>query len=338
MKKITENALLFRVNQLNEKLAIIEAAQQQAQPQQGGVMQSIGNALGTAAGYATAVPRAVVDAGQYAYNHAGGAVDAVKNAASGAANAVSQGVQDMGQGMKHGWDNTDPAKMAGVNVAAPTQQGTGAKPVQAQSKPVQAQAKPVQAQAKPAQAKSDPAVLKIQQDLIAKGYPIKADGVMGPKTQQAMDWQAQSDKRDAGIKATNNMDPSKPAPAVPTNPAQKAAYDAATKNMDPNQPAAPAGAAAITPAFQSQQAPAPAAPAPANSGATQAQQDFKNMVTQSSDAWHNHVQQGNAAPAPAATDQAMMNIMKANAAAGMKESVSFKNEDSLARIVQLAKW
>lgn len=63
MKKITENALLFRVNQLNEKLAMHEAAQQQAQPQQGGVMQSIGNALGTAAGYATAVPRAVVDAG-----------------------------------------------------------------------------------------------------------------------------------------------------------------------------------------------------------------------------------------------------------------------------------
>jgi hypothetical protein len=35
-------------------------------------------------------------------------------------------------------------------------------------------------------AKSDPAVLKQQQDLIAKGAKIKADGVMGPATQAAI--------------------------------------------------------------------------------------------------------------------------------------------------------
>jgi hypothetical protein len=35
-------------------------------------------------------------------------------------------------------------------------------------------------------AKADPAVQKIQQDLIAKGAKIKADGVMGPATQAAM--------------------------------------------------------------------------------------------------------------------------------------------------------
>lgn len=39
--------------------------------------------------------------------------------------------------------------------------------------------------AKPA-AKPDPKVLKIQQDLIAQGAKIKADGIMGPKTQAAM--------------------------------------------------------------------------------------------------------------------------------------------------------
>jgi hypothetical protein len=39
--------------------------------------------------------------------------------------------------------------------------------------------------AKPA-AKSDPAVLKQQQDLIAKGAKIKADGIMGPATQAAI--------------------------------------------------------------------------------------------------------------------------------------------------------
>lgn len=304
MKKITENALLFRVNQLNEKLAMFEAAQatqQPAQPQ-GGIMQSMGNALGSAAGYATAVPRAIADAGQYAYNHAGGAVDAVKNAASNAANTVVQGAQNFGQGVAQGWNNTDPAKMAGIDVNAPQQQGTSGKPV-AQQKQQTTAAKPaattVQKQQAPA-AKPDPAVVKIQQDLIAKGYPLKADGIMGPKTQQAMDWQAKSDKRDAAVQATNNMDPSKPAPAVPTDPAQKAAYDAAIKNMNPAQVApapAPAGAAAITPAFQSQQAPAPQKP----EGVTV----FPGTVTQ---------QQQTA------------------------ESVSFKTEDSLARIVQLANW
>jgi hypothetical protein len=35
-------------------------------------------------------------------------------------------------------------------------------------------------------AKPDPAVMKIQQDLIAKGAKIKADGVMGPQTRTAM--------------------------------------------------------------------------------------------------------------------------------------------------------
>jgi hypothetical protein len=46
---------------------------------------------------------------------------------------------------------------------------------------------PAGAATKPAAgAKSDPAVLKIQQDLIAKGAKIKADGIMGPQTQAAM--------------------------------------------------------------------------------------------------------------------------------------------------------
>jgi hypothetical protein len=306
MKKITENALLFRVNQLNEKLAMYEAAQatqQPAQPQ-GGIMQSMGNALGSVAGTATAIPRAIADAGQYAYNHAGGAVDAVKNAASNAANTVVQGAQNFGQGVAQGWNNTDPAKIAGIDVNAPQQQGTGGKPVaqQKQQAPAQKQQAPAQQKQQAPAAKPDPAVVKIQQDLIAKGYPLKADGIMGPKTQQAMDWQAKSDKRDAGVQATNNMDPSKPAPAVPTDPAQKAAYDAAIKNMNPAQAApapaqaAPAGAAAITPAFQSQQAPAPEKP----EGVTV----FPGTVTQQQTA----------------------------------ESVSFKNEDSLARIVQLVNW
>ena len=54
----------------------------------------------------------------------------------------------------------------------------------------QAAAGPGKAPAAPAAApkvaaKPDPAVMKLQQDLIAKGAKIKADGVMGPATQAA---------------------------------------------------------------------------------------------------------------------------------------------------------
>jgi hypothetical protein len=334
MKKITENALLFRVNQLNEKLAMYEAAQATQQPQ-GGIMQSMGNALGSAAGYATAVPRAIADAGQYAYNHAGGAVDAVKNAASNAANTVVQGAQNFGQGVAQGWNNTDPAKMAGIDVNAPQQQGTSGKPV-AQQKQQAPAAKPAATTAQKQQApaaKPDPAVVKIQQDLIAKGYPLKADGIMGPKTQQAMDWQAKSDKRDAGVQATNNMDPSKPAPAVPTDPAQKAAYDAAIKNMNPAQtPApAPAGAAAITPAFQSQQAPAPAAPAQQSAYNSSALGQLQRSLQQQ--------EAGQSIQTPPPEKPEGVTVFPGTATQQQTaESVSFKNEDSLARIVQLAKW
>jgi hypothetical protein len=47
-------------------------------------------------------------------------------------------------------------------------------------------------QPKTPKAKFDPAVQKLQYELQAKGYPIKADGILGPKTQQAIDWENQS--------------------------------------------------------------------------------------------------------------------------------------------------
>jgi len=101
--------------------------------------------------------------------------------------------------------------------------------------------------------RKDPAVLKIQQDLIAKGFQLVPDGIMGPKTKAAMDWQAKTDARDSGLQATKNMDPNQPAPAVPTDPAKKAAYDAAIKNMDPNQTAATTAPPAAPPAAQPQE-------------------------------------------------------------------------------------
>ena len=232
----------------------------------------------------------------------------------------------------------------------------------------------------------DPAVLKIQQDLIAKGFQLVPDGIMGPKTKAAMDWQAKTDARDAGLQATKNMDPSQPAPAVPTDPAKKAAYDAAIKNMDPNQtaPAAPPA----QPVAQPQTPAAPPAPKgnvqnpavqdftnkwfatqdkeaaqPAPAGVTQDQQDFKNMVTQSSDAWHNHVQQGNAAafqpklgddgkPLPVAGPNGETtwrdynfkdgNIfgqdLQVSSDGNMRGSKSMFEQSELARILQLSKW
>ena len=38
-------------------------------------------------------------------------------------------------------------------------------------------------------AEPNPEVLKIQKELVAKGYPLQLDGVMGPKTQSAIDWE-----------------------------------------------------------------------------------------------------------------------------------------------------
>ena len=67
-----------------------------------------------------------------------------------------------------------------------------------------------QAAPKPA-AKSDPAVLKQQQDLIAKGAKIKADGVMGPATQAAI-------KQFAAAPAASRST----APAAPAAPAKPA--------------------------------------------------------------------------------------------------------------------
>lgn len=334
MKKITENALLFRVNQLTEKLAMYEAGVVPAGTKPVSSQQTTATTAApettysgrghipsqTAATQPTAAPH-----GRGAYVAPTPPVTDTKPVAAQQTAAPAQHqtvLQAYNANIASGMDKNAAWAAAQKSAGAPAQHtsGTGGKPVQ--TKPTTA----APTHAAPAQAKPDPAVLKQQQDLIAKGYPIKADGIMGPKTQAALDWQAQSDKRDAGLKATNNMDPSKPAPAVPTDPAQKAAYDAAIKNMDPNQ-SAPAGAAAITPAFQSQQAPPPVKP--------EGVQVFPGTVTQQTAA--------SAAQPSSEWDQndpdtPAMFRSPLPGEPGMHESVSFKNEDSLARIVQLAKW
>lgn len=335
MKKITENALLFRVNQLKEKLAMYEAGVVPAGTKPVASQQTTAADPGTTYSGRGHIPSQATEPAatqQTAAPHGRGAYVAPTPPATDAKPVATQQtaapashqtvLQAYNANLASGMDKNAAWAAAQKSAGAHHTSGTSGKPVQ--TKPTHA----APTHAAPAQAKPDPAVLKQQQDLIAKGYPIKADGIMGPKTQAALDWQAQSDKRDAGLKATNNMDPSKPAPAVPTDPAQKAAYDAATKNMDPNQTApAPAGAAAITPAFQSQQAPPPAKP--------EGVQVFPGTVTQQTAA--------SAAQPSGEWDQNDPNTpamfrSPLPGEPGMHESVSFKNEDSLARIVQLAKW
>lgn len=62
-------------------------------------------------------------------------------------------------------------------------------------------------------AKSDPAVMKIQQDLIAQGAPIKADGVMGDATRKAM-------QQFPGVAGTSAAKPA----GAPTAGAPKSSY------------------------------------------------------------------------------------------------------------------
>jgi hypothetical protein len=70
--------------------------------------------------------------------------------------------------------------------------------------------------------RSDPAVLKIQQDLIAKGYKIKADGIMGPATQAAQ-------------KAAAAPNQSSAETARLSRPAPGAVQQAATPAVDPTK-------------------------------------------------------------------------------------------------------
>lgn len=153
---ITESELKARIASLKETMAAVEDA--------ASIGQTVGNVAGTAAGLASALPRAGVAAGQAVASKAGDLWNQAKAGVANAAQGAVQGVQNFAQGVaggaKQGWAATDPAKLVGgQQSAAKPGTTTGGKP--------------------------DPAVMKIQQDLIAKGAKIKADGIMGPATQAA---------------------------------------------------------------------------------------------------------------------------------------------------------
>lgn len=112
-----------------------------------------------------------------------------KLAQAPAADPAAAGGAPAGAAAAAGAGTIDPAKLkrfkellakAGQPAPATAAGGAPADPAAAGGAPAGAATKPA------AGAKSDPAVLKIQQDLIAKGAKIKADGVMGPATQAAM--------------------------------------------------------------------------------------------------------------------------------------------------------
>lgn len=121
------------------------------------------------------------DVGNAVSGAVGGAYDAAKNAVSGAADAVSGAVAPVVQAAQTGYNAA-----TGEPAPAAAQQSASPKPNASKEQPKPGAPKPANTQAKPAAGKGDPAVLKIQQDLIAKGAKIKADGIMGPATQAAM--------------------------------------------------------------------------------------------------------------------------------------------------------
>jgi len=149
---------------LRHYIDIVEAKEQSVD--EAGIM----NALGQLGG---AVGGTVANGVNAVGNAVGGAYDAAKQGVTGAVDAagkaIAGAVDPLVQGAKTGYASA-------TGAPAPTQQAA-AKPQAGQS----ASPKPA---AKPA-AKSDPAVMKLQQDLIAKGAKIKADGIMGPATQAA---------------------------------------------------------------------------------------------------------------------------------------------------------
>ena len=95
------------------------------------------------------------------------------------ANAASaaQAATQKANGVDASGNNVTMANGINPETGEPSTPQTAAAPAPAQA--AQAAPKPK------VMAKSDPAVLKLQQDLIAKGAKIKADGVMGPATQAA---------------------------------------------------------------------------------------------------------------------------------------------------------
>jgi hypothetical protein len=246
---------------LRHYIDIVESKEQAVD--EAGIMNALGQlggaVAGTVANGANAVGNAVSGAYDAAKKGISGAVDAAGNAISGAVAPVVQGAK------------TGYANATGEPAPAPTQQAsTGAGAGRGgQGGPTAAQlaansAEKGQSASPKAGGKSDPAVLKLQQDLIAKGAKIKADGIMGPATQAA--------QKQFGGQAASPTPAATPAAAVDTAPVPASANASssmtgapAASNATANTTGGPANlGTAGTQATAGGYAPAPAAAAPEN--------------------------------------------------------------------------
>jgi peptidoglycan hydrolase-like protein with peptidoglycan-binding domain len=246
----------------------------------------------------------------------------------GIGSAIWNGVKGAGTAIGNALSTT------GGKVAAGAALGAGALAAgQALTKPGQAAAPTGTTTKVPG--KSDPAILKQQQDLIAKGAKIKADGIMGPATTAAI-------KQFGGAPAAGTTPP---APAAGTTPPAPAAGTTPPAPAAGTTPPAPAPAAGTTPP-----APAPApAPAPQTSmntddeagahafdptwGGTKAAADTRTGLQKVLP----NFMGGKSAPVAANQNATWDNTQQravSNQPAPTAESVGFQN-DELSRIISL---
>lgn len=251
-----------------------------------------------------------------------GIAGAAWNAVKGAGSAIANGAQKV-LGSTAGKVGLGAAAGAGA-LAAGQQLAGGAAPAAAGT-------------TKPAGGKPDPAIMKQQQDLIAKGAKIKADGIMGPATQAAI-------TQFGGAAPAAPAEPAAPgaeAPVDTTDPL--AANNAQSTGAAPAAPAAPAQTFAQNVAANKAAAQPGGAPAAAQPGLPASVPGSVAQLSQMA-------QQGLQTGQPASTDDLMKQAQAALAAKQAKpaaapagaavqgqmaaESVGFQNEE-LSRIISL---
>lgn len=295
MNKITENALLFRVNQLNETMKLFELTQAEMDNNAKIAQKVAAEKAATPPAKPTNdqppagvhvkpyTPPAAPPAGKWPTTH-----DEI--VAFQAANKDQFG-KPLATDGKIGAQTMQALARAGIQPPAGFQmvgnkQPAAQHPTQQHAQhPTQHQGTTAKPAAQPAAA-PDPKVVAIQQDLISKGWPLKPTGIMDQNTSDAYEAQFKTDSMNNSLNqsvATNRQ--TEPAPNL-------------------NNPTAQPFNNVLSP--------------------TTTAQAYDKVLPTSPDAYAPKTDYLNNPPASLTTP--------------VKESVSFSTEDSLARILQLAKW
>ena len=236
------------------------------------VGQGVGNVLGGAAGVATAPVRAGIEAGNWLANKAGQAWDATKQ-------GVQNFAQGVGQGAKQGWAATDPANIVGGGSQS----------------------------AKPAKWPTTPQEISAFQ----QAHGLKADGLIGPNTMQAL--AKQGIQPPAGFQMAAAKKPAAPATGAATGAAAGGGQAA---------PAAGGGGQAA-PAAAPQ--PSNAATSTTGGGITTAQGQGQKPIP------------GNTDPTKGPVDYSLTGTAPQQGGLKIGESVKFEN-DELNRLVSLVQY